>query len=50
LGVICQFLKAILARAVPILTGERIERLTLDGYRVSGIELGNLCSHTDDGR
>ena len=38
-GLICQFLKAILARAVPILTGERIERLTLEGDRVSGIEL-----------
>jgi 3-oxosteroid 1-dehydrogenase len=38
-GLICQVLKAILARAVPILTGERIERLTLEGDRVSGIEL-----------
>ncbi len=40
-GLICQFLKAILARAVPILTGERIEHLTLEGKRVSGIELSD---------
>jgi 3-oxosteroid 1-dehydrogenase len=40
-GLICQFLKSILARAVPILTGERIEHLTLEGKRVSGIELSD---------
>jgi 3-oxosteroid 1-dehydrogenase len=38
-GLICRFLKAILARAVPILMGEGIERLTLEGDRVSGVEL-----------
>ncbi|MBV8361419.1 MAG: FAD-dependent oxidoreductase, partial [Deltaproteobacteria bacterium] len=38
-GLVCQFLKAILARAVPILTGEHVEHLRLEDNHVSGIEL-----------
>src|SRR5215469_5044009 len=38
-GLVCQFLKAILARAVPILTGEHVEHLMLEDNHVSGIDL-----------
>jgi len=43
LGLVCHFLKAVLARGVPILTETRVERLAFDGERVIGVRL-------DDGR
>jgi 3-oxosteroid 1-dehydrogenase len=36
-GLICQFLKALLALHVPIRLGERVERLILDDGRVTGV-------------
>lgn len=43
LGLVCHFLKAVLARGVPILTEVNVERLSFDGNRVTGVRL-------DDGR
>ena len=43
LGLVCQFVKALLGRKVPILTGQHVDRLAFDGERVTGV-------HMDDGR
>src|ERR1700734_3918838 len=40
LGLICQFLKALLVRGVPIVTGEEVKELLVEEKRVSGIVMG----------
>jgi 3-oxosteroid 1-dehydrogenase len=40
-GLICHFLKALLARGVAIRTGQEVERLQLAGDRVTGVATGN---------
>jgi 3-oxosteroid 1-dehydrogenase len=41
LGLICQFVKAVNDRKIPIYTGQRIDRLALDGERVIGVHMDN---------
>jgi 3-oxosteroid 1-dehydrogenase len=40
LGLICHFLKALVDREVPIMTGETVQRLLRDGDRISGVVTG----------
>jgi 3-oxosteroid 1-dehydrogenase len=39
LGLVCQFVKALSDREVAIRTGQRVERLMLDGERVTGVHM-----------
>jgi 3-oxosteroid 1-dehydrogenase len=38
-GLICHFLKALLARGVPIHAGQRVERLCVEGEHVTGVDV-----------
>jgi 3-oxosteroid 1-dehydrogenase len=41
LGLICHFVKALRDRAVPIFTGQKVDRLATEGHRVTGIIMGD---------
>jgi 3-oxosteroid 1-dehydrogenase len=39
LGLVCHFVKALSDRKIPIMTGQKVESLTFDGKRVTGVRM-----------